>query len=98
MYAEKRRELRELELLYRKEMDKQLKKAGGFKEKMRTNNEIIEELLRQIEENQKQVDYQNSIHENLADKIEEQKNLAGHKDQEIDELKRQIESKADEGE
>jgi hypothetical protein len=36
-YAEKRKELRDTELMFRKEQDKQLKKSGTFKEKHKIN-------------------------------------------------------------
>ena len=51
VYTLKRQQLRELELQYRKELDRQRGKSGTFKDKYKIHLEIIDELERQIGQN-----------------------------------------------
>jgi hypothetical protein len=45
MYIEKRNELQELEMMYRKKQDQLVSKEGKFKGKLDTNEMIIDSLI-----------------------------------------------------
>jgi hypothetical protein len=63
---------------------------------MKTNDEIIMELKRQIAENQEYADEQDQVNGGLDSKIDEQKDILRGKDEEIMELKQRIKALADE--
>jgi len=50
MYMEKRRELQDLELMYRKKQDQLVTSEGKFKGKLGTNEMVIDSFNQQIEE------------------------------------------------
>jgi hypothetical protein len=52
VYVAKRRELQELEVAFRKRMDQRVAVESRYKEKTARNAQVIEDLRRQIGENQ----------------------------------------------
>jgi uncharacterized membrane protein YgaE (UPF0421/DUF939 family) len=87
LYTEKRKELQELEKEYRRKQDG---KVGGMMrvaEKMRTNQEIIDNLREQISQNKKILANQNEDNEDIQQKISTQRDTITHRDNEILELR-----------
>jgi chromosome segregation ATPase len=97
MYIEKRRELQELEMMYRKKSDAGLGSTGRIQKKIDTNQEIIEHLLQQIEEGRERLKDHKVNKEDTEEKIYSQRESISQREQEIDELKNRITQRADKG-
>ena len=91
LYAEKREELLELELHYRKNQKKQVKTRDAASDRGETQTMLLEGMQDKIKEAKRKIDLQESAMADLDEKMEEVKDHVRQRQQEINEMKRTIE-------
>ena len=91
LYAEKREELLELELHYRKNQKKQVKTRDAASDRGETQTMLLEGMQDKIKEAKRKIDLQESAMTDLDEKMEEVKDHVRQRQQEINEMKRTIE-------
>ncbi|CDW87294.1 UNKNOWN [Stylonychia lemnae] len=96
MYIEKRKELQDLELKYRKKADAMMGLNKKYQEKFDLNDEIIANLKEQIEQCQRQANDGDDENNDMQGKINAQLESIRNKENEIRQLKGKIQTKANE--
>ena len=91
MYAEKREQLLELELEYRRNQKKVVKYQDETADQGETQNLLVEGLKDKIKESRRKLDLQESAIEDLNEKMDEIKENTRQRQEEIAEMKRKME-------
>ena len=97
LYAEKREELLELELQYRRNQKVQVKSRDNQQDRSETQNMLVDGLNDKIKDSQRKIDLQESAMDDLGEKMDDIKEQIRERQQEINEMKRNIEDKANKG-
>ena len=90
MYIDKRKELQDLELKYRKKQDLVVGIQGKYRAKRRTNDIIVNQLLEQIDQNRRILESQQTENEELQTKISTQRQTCTMRESEIGDMKDRI--------
>ena len=97
LYAEKREELLDLELHYRKNQKRQVKTRDSNCDRGETETMMVDGMLDKVKESRRKIDLQESAMNDLAEKMDEIKGHLRQRQQENNEMKANIESKANKG-
>ena len=97
MYAEKRQELLELELQFRKNQKSQVKSREQAVDKGETTNMLLEGMTAKLNEQQRKCDMQRGAVLDLCEKTQEIQDRITQRRQEVDEMRRAIETQAARG-
>ena len=97
LYAEKREELLELELQYRRNQKRQVKTRDQEADRSETQNMIVQGLKDKVAEANRKIDLQESAMNDIGEKTDELKDQIRERQREINEMKRTIEQKANKG-
>jgi len=94
VYVAKRKELQELEAMFRKKMDARVQLETRYKEKGARNQQIIEELQRQIDESHSILENSGGENDDCQLKIEDKERSVAQKEGEIKEIREQVYQRA----
>ena len=97
LYAQKREQLLELELEYRRNQKRVVKYQENNEDEDQTQNLLVEGLRDKIKESRRKIDLQESAIEDLNEKMDEIKDTTRQRQEEIAEMKRQVEIQASKG-
>jgi len=87
VYVAKRKELQELEAMFRKKMDARVQLETRYKEKGTRNQQIIEELQRQIDESHSILENSGGENDDCQLKNDDKERSIAHKEGEIKEIR-----------
>lgn len=97
LYSQKRQELLELELRYRKNQGFQVKARSSAQDNGDVNEIVRQGLTDKVNEAKRKYDLAKSAWDDLKDKIGEAKETIQQRNDEFNEIKRVIEAKAEKG-
>ena len=83
LYVEKRRELQELEAAFRRRMDERVQMENKYKEKTKRNLQVIQDLDKQINDQQAIVNTNSGDNDNLSGQVQEKEARVAEREGEI---------------
>ena len=83
LYVQKRKELTELEVSFRKRMDGCVDLEGRYKEKSKRNQQVLDDLQRQIQDQEAIVDTNSGDNGSLSGQVQEKEERVAEREAEI---------------
>ena len=83
LYVQKRKELQELENAFRKRMDERVQMENRYKEKSKRNQQVIDDLQKQLADQQAIVDTNSGDNQNLNNQVQEKEARVADRESEI---------------